>query len=74
MICHENGFNSNFHSDVIMTSVNFNNWRLKSDVSFDLEKKQQLDLIARCLNKRKTLKKSFVVIVLSMLPVTAFLC
>ena len=33
----ENGFDHDFHSDVIMMSVNFNNWCLKSDVLFDLK-------------------------------------
>ena len=32
-----NGFDHDFRSDVIMTSVYFNNWRLKSYVSFDLK-------------------------------------
>ena len=35
----ENGVDHDFHSDVFMTSVNFDKWRLKSDVSFAIDLK-----------------------------------
>ena len=38
------GFDHYFHSDVIVKSVNFNNQRLKNDVSFDLNDGQMSEL------------------------------